>query len=239
MSMILHTTRAFDADLEDLRTKIGEMAQLSEHQISQAMDALSGRDKGLAKQVISGDDRVDEMQQAIEDKAVAAIARWQPMAVDLREILGALGISHEIERIADLAENVAKRVLVLNDGFSSNEVTLQIQRLARLVLEQLQRVIRSYERRDVAEATEVWHKDREVDALNNSIFRELLTYMMEDPHTITPCTHLLFCVKNLERMGDHATNIAETVYYVVKGHSLAGERPTLDVLSTLPKHPPP
>jgi phosphate transport system protein len=237
MLMLQHTTRAFDADLEDLGAKIREMAELSEHQVRDAIEALAKRDAELAKRVISADDRVDALQRAIDDKAVAMIARWQPMAVDLRGILGALGISHEIERIADLAENVAKRVLVLNRQFSNYEVMLQIQRMAQLVLEQLRLVIQSYERRDTAAATEVWRKDQEIDALNNSLFRELLTYMMEDPHTITPCTHLLFCAKNIERMGDHATNIAEAVYYIVKGQALAGERPTMDITKISPQPP--
>ena len=154
------------------------------------------------------------------------------MAVDLREIVGALRISNDLERIGDLAENIAKRVMLLTDEFRINEVMLQFQRMVQLVLDQLTRVLQSYERRDVAEALEVWRKDQEVDALNTSLFRELLTYMMENPRNITFCTHLLFCAKNIERMGDHATNIAETVYYIVQGRPLTEERPKADVTST-------
>jgi phosphate transport system protein len=153
------------------------------------------------------------------------------MAVDLREIVGALRISNDLERVGDLAENIAKRVMLLTDEFHINEVMLQLQRMVQLVRDQLTRVLQSYERRDVAEALDVWRKDQEVDALNTSLFRELLTYMMENPRNITFCTHLLFCAKNIERMGDHATNIAETVYYIVQGRVLSEERPKADVTS--------
>jgi phosphate transport system protein len=153
------------------------------------------------------------------------------MAVDLREIVGALRISNDLERVGDLAENNAKRVMLLTDEFRINEVMLQFQRMVQLVRDQLTRVLQSYERRDVAEALDVWRKDQEVDALNTSLFRKLLTYMMENPHNITFCTHLLFCAKNFERMGDHATNIAETVYYIVQGRPLEEERPKSDLTS--------
>jgi phosphate transport system protein len=189
-------------------------------------------DTALASRVVAADDRVDALQKAVEEKAIAIIARRQPMAVDLREIVGALRISNDLERVGDLAENVAKRVLLLTDKFRINEVMLQFQRMVRLVRDQLTRVLQSYERRDVAEALDVWRKDREVDAINTSLFRELLTYMMENSHNITFCTHLLFCAKNIERMGDHATNIAETVYYIVEGHPLTEERPKADITST-------
>ena len=153
------------------------------------------------------------------------------MAVDLREIVGALRISNDLERVGDLAENNAKRVMLLTDEFRINEVMVQFQRMVQLVRDQLTRVLQSYERRDVAEALDVWRKDQEVDALNTSLFRKLLTYMMENPHNITFCTHLLFCAKNFERMGDHATNIAEAVYYIVQGRPLKEERPKADMTS--------
>jgi phosphate transport system protein len=186
--------------------------------------------------VIAADDQVDALQRDIEEKAVVTIARRQPMAVDLREIVGALRIANDLERVGDLAENVAKRVMLLTEEFRLNEVMLQLRRMVQLVLDQLTRVLESYERRDVAEALEVWRKDQEVDAFNNSLFRELLTYMIEDPRNITFCTHLLFCAKNIERMGDHVTNVAETVHYIVQGHPLSAERPKADVTSkeTLP-----
>jgi len=210
---------------------IADMGRLDDEQIADATEALMKRDTALARRVIAADDRVDALQREIEEKAVIAIARRQPMAVDLREIVGALRISNDLERVGDLAENIAKRVMLLTDEFHINEVMLQLQRMVQLVRDQLTRVLQSYERRDVAEALDVWRKDQEVDALNTSLFRELLTYMMENPRNITFCTHLLFCAKNIERMGDHATNIAETVYYIVQGRVLSEERPKADVTS--------
>jgi phosphate transport system protein len=226
--MTEHTMRAFDAELQELARKIGEMGLLDKQQIADATEALLKRDTALAKRVIAGDDQVDALQREIEEKAVVVIARRQPMAVDLRELVGALRISNDLERIGDLAENVAKRVILSADEFRINDVMLQLQRMVQLVLEQLTRVLESYDRHDVAQALEVWRRDQEIDALNTSLFRELLTYMMENPRNITVGTHLLFCAKNIERMGDHATNIAETVYYIVHGRPLSEERPKAD-----------
>jgi phosphate transport system protein len=234
--MIDHTIRAFDTDLQELARKIAEMGGRDREQITDAIDALVKRDTTLAKHVIATDDQVDALQRAIEEKAVATIALRQPMAVDLREIVGALRIANDLERVGDLAENIAKRALLLTDDWRIHEVMLQLQRMVDLVRGQLARVLQSYEHRDVALALDVWRKDQEIDALNGSLFRELLTYMMEDPRNITFCSHMLFCAKNIERMGDHATNIAETVYYIVEGRQLKEERPKADVTSkkTLP-----
>lgn len=229
--MIDHTAAAFDADLRALSEKITEMGRLDERQVKSAVKALAVHDLTLARQVIAADDQVDALQREIEQKAVVTIARRQPMAVDLREVIGALRIANDLERIGDLAENIAKRTLLLTEALRIDEVMLQVQRMADLVLDQLSAVLRSYERRDADEALMVWGKDREVDLTNNALFRELLTYMMENPRTITFCTHLLFCAKNLERMGDHATNIAETVYYIARGSPLFEERPKADVTS--------
>jgi phosphate transport system protein len=233
--MIEHTARAFDVDLQELARKIAEMASLARKQVKDATEALANRNIALAERVIAADDQVDAWQREIEEKAIITIARRQPMAIDQREIVGALRISNDLERIGDLAENVAKRV-VLTDEFRISDLILQIERMVELVLNQLTRVLESYERRDVGAALEVWRKDQEIDALNNSLFRELLTYMMENPRNITFCAHLLFCAKNIERMGDHATNIAETVYYIVQGRPLSEERPKADITSkqTLP-----
>ena len=203
--MIDHTIRAFDTDLQELARNIAEMGRLDGEQIADAIDALFKRDTALAERVIAADDRVDALQRAIEEKAVATIARRQPMAVDLREIVGALRIANDLERVGDLAENIAKRVLLLTEEYRINEVVLQLQRMVDLVRDQLARVLQSYERRDVALAMGVWRKDQEIDALNNSLFRELLTYMMEDPRNIAFRSHMFFCAKNIEPMGDHAT----------------------------------
>jgi phosphate transport system protein len=235
--MVEHTTRAFDSDLQELVRKIVDMGRSDDEQIANATEALLKRDTTLARRVIAADDLIDAQQRDIEEKAIATIAVRQPMAVDLREIVGALRISNDLERVGDLAENIAKRVLLLTGEFRIEEVMLQLQRMVRLARDQLKQVLQSYERRDVAGALDVWRKDQEIDALNNSLFRELLTYMMEDPRNIAFCTHMLFCAKNIERMGDHATNIAETVYYIVEGRALPEERPKADLTSreTLPE----
>ena len=233
--MVDHTIRAFDTDLQQLAGKVAEMGRLDGEQIADAITSLLERDTALAEQVIATDDRVDDLQREIEEKAVATIARRQPMAIDLREIVGTLRISNDLERIGDLAENIAKRVLLLlPKEFRLNAVALQLQHMGNLVRDQLARVLRSYEQRDAVLALDVWRKDQEIDALNSSLFRELLTYMMEDPRNITFCSHMLFCAKNVERAGDHATNIAETVYYIVEGHQLTEKRPKADVTSRKP-----
>ena len=198
--MVDHTIRAFDTDLQQLAGKVAEMGRLDGEQIADAITSLLERDTALAEQVIATDDRVDDLQREIEEKAVATIARRQPMAIDLREIVGTLRISNDLERIGDLAENIAKRVLLLlPKEFRLNAVALQLQHMANLVRDQLARVLRSYEQRDAVLAVDVWRKDQEIDALNSSLFRELLTYMMEDPRNITFCSHMLFCAKNVER----------------------------------------
>ena len=232
-----HTAKAFDTDLKEISSKIKAMAQIVEQQIGSASDILASGDTVLARQVVAVDSQTDAFQREIEEKAVITIARRQPVAVDLREVVGALRISNDLERIGDLAQNVAKRAMLSAEEFRAmNGVTLRLQHMCELVLEQLKTVIQSYANKDAELAIEVWRADQEIDALNNSLFRELLTYMLENPRNITFCTHMLFCAKNIERMGDHATNIAETVYYIVKGTVLPGERPKADVtsLETLP-----
>jgi phosphate transport system protein len=185
----------------------------------------------LAQRVMAADPAIDALQREIEEKAILTIARRQPMAVDLRDIVGALRVSNDLERIGDLAKNIGKRVVALNGEFRPSQVIRGVEHMTDLVLGQLKRVLDAYARRDVAMAMEVWRGDEEVDAVNNSLFRELLTYMMEDPRNITFCTHLLFCAKNIERMGDHATNIAETVHYIVEGRTMVDERPKGDTTS--------
>jgi phosphate transport system protein len=234
--MIEHTTRAFDVELQELGAKIGEMGRLDKRQITDAIGALIDRDIDLAERIISTDDEVDELQRQIEEKIIITIARRQPMAVDLRELVGTLRIAIDLERIGDLAENVAKRVALINEIYPINDVMLQLHRMVQLVIDQLTRVLESYQQRNAQEAMAVWQKDKEIDALNNSLLRELLTYMMENPRNISLCTHLLFCAKNIERMGDHITNIAESVYYIVQGHPLPKGRPKADAKNqrTLP-----
>jgi phosphate transport system protein len=231
--MVEHTMRAFDTELQVLSDKIGEMGGLDERQLKDALAALQKRDLNLAQRVIARDDQVDLLQHDIEERAITTIARRQPMAIDLREIVGALRISNDLERIGDLAENIAKRTILLAKVAGPLDETMpQLELMVRLVLDQLKHVLASYKHRNVAEALDVWRRDQEIDGLNNSLFRELLTYMMEDPRSITCCTHLLFCAKNIERIGDHATNIAETICYIVEGRSFSEERPKADITST-------
>ena len=226
-----HTIKAFDTELQELVRKVAEMGGLAERQITDAVAALIKRDTAQAERVMAIDTNIDALQREIEEKSILIIARRQPMAVDLREVVGALRVSNDLERIGDLAKNIAKRVVVLDGEFRPNKVFRGVEHMTDLVLTQLKQVLDSYVRRDVAMAIEVWRNDEAVDAVNNSLFRELLTYMMEDPRNITFCTHLLFCAKNIERMGDHATNIAETVHYIVEGRSLPDERPKSDLTS--------
>jgi phosphate transport system protein len=226
-----HTAKAFDVDLQDLARMVAEMGGLAEKQIADAVAALARHDTVLAQRAMAADASVDALQREIEDKAVLTIARRQPMAVDLREIVGALRLSNDLERIGDLAKNIAKRVVALNGEFPPHQVIRGVEHMTDLVLGQLKLVLDSYVRRDVATALEVWRRDEQIDGVYNSLFRELLTYMMEDPRNITFCAHLLFCAKNIERMGDHATNIAESVHYIVEGRALVDERPKGDTTS--------
>jgi len=230
--MMEHTIKAFDADLQELARMIAEMGGLAERQIGDAVDALNRRDAPLSQSVIAADTKIDSLQREIEEKAILTIARRQPMAVDLRDVVGALRVSNDLERIGDLAKNIAKRVEVLDSELNLKKVMRGVEHMTELVLTQIKDVLDAFARRDVVKALQVWRGDEEVDAVNNSLFRELLTYMMEDPRNISVCIHLLFCAKNIERMGDHATNIAETIYYMVEGQTLPDERPKGDNTST-------
>lgn len=223
-----HTLKAFDTDLQDLARMVAEMGGLAEKEVADAVDALARRDTGLAQRVTAADMQIDALQHEIEEKAVLTIARRQPMAVDLREIVSALRISNDLERIGDLAKNIAKRVIALNGEFPPPKLIRGVEHMTDLLLSQLKAVLNAYARRSVAEAMAVWRGDEEIDAVCTSVFRELLTYMMEDPRNITFCIHLLFCAKNIERMGDHATNIAETVHYMIEGKPITDQRPKGD-----------
>jgi phosphate transport system protein len=222
-----HTAKAFDADLQEIARMVAEMGGLAEKQISESVAALSKHDGERARRVIEIDVGVDALQREIEEKAVLTIARRQPMAVDLREIVGALRVANDLERIGDLAKNIAKRSLLTGD-FHPQKLMRGVEHMSALVLRQLKQVLDSYGSHDLQKALAVWKGDEEVDSICTSLFRELITYMMEDPRNITYCMHLMFCAKNIERMGDHATNIAETVYYMIEGHEIADQRPKGD-----------
>jgi phosphate transport system protein len=226
-----HTAKAFDIDLQELTRMVAEMGGLAEKQIADSVDALAKRDTYSAQQIAAADPSIDALQHEIEDKAVLTIARRQPMAVDLREIVGALRVSNDLERIGDLAKNIAKRVMALDGEFHPTKLIRGVQHMGALVLAQLKEVLDAYAGHDLKKAMAVWNGDEEIDAMCTSLFRELLTYMMEDPRNITFCIHLMFCAKNIERMGDHATNIAETVYYMIEGHAIVDQRPKGDTTS--------
>ncbi|HEX3429308.1 MAG TPA: phosphate signaling complex protein PhoU [Rhizomicrobium sp.] len=225
-----HTVRAFGEQLESLSTSVAQMGGLAETQFAEAIEAIAKRDMALAEAAIAGDPRIDQLQQSIEDQAIKVLALRQPMAIDLRDTLAAIKIASELERVGDLAKNIAKRALVLNRE-PPIRLTSSLARMGKATLSQLKVVLDAYSDRDAAGAEAVWRQDNEIDEIYNSLFRELLTYMMEDPRTISLCTHLLFVAKNIERCGDHATNIAETVYHMVSGGHLA-ERPKADVTSS-------
>ena len=231
-----HIAKAFDADLEELTRMVAEMGGLAERAIADSVDALASRDTGLASTVIQRDEAIDDLQRDIEEKAILTIARRQPMAIDLREVIGALRVCNDLERIGDLAKNIAKRVVDITGDLPSPTIIRGLEHMSELVLAQLKQVLDSYATRNLSNALAVWKGDEEIDSLCTSLFRELLTYMAEDPSSISLCIHLMFSAKNIERMGDHATNIAETVHYMVEGHPLTAERPKGDTttFATMP-----
>ena len=226
-----HTARAFDSDLQELARKVAEMGGLVEKQIADATNALLERDTELAERVIGTDGTIDIMQHDIEEKAILTIARRQPMAVDLREVVGAMRVANDLERIGDHAKHIGKRVVALGGDLYPQTLIRGVDHMAELVLAQIKQVLDAYASRDLQAALAVWKGDEEVDALCTSLFRELLTYMMEDPRNITFCMHLMFCAKDIERMGDHATNIAETVYFMIEGRPITDQRPKGDTTS--------
>jgi phosphate transport system protein len=228
--MVDHTVKAFTEQLEALSSSVAQMGGLAEAQLADAIDAIARRDTARAENVVGGDRRVDELQQQIEEQALKLLALRQPMAVDLRETLGAIKTAGELERIGDLAKNIAKRAIVLNRE-PPIRLTQSLARMGQQALAQLKLVLDAYSDRDAESAEMVWRQDGDIDEMYNSLFRELLTYMMEDPRTIGLCTHLLFIAKNIERAGDHCTNIAEVVYNMVTGGHLAVDRPKADLTS--------
>jgi len=228
-----HIVKSFQEELDALATSIAQMGGLTEAQLSASIEAVVRRDAQLAERTIREDQRIDALEAEIESHAIRMIALRQPMAADLREAIAAIKISIDLERIGDLAKNIAKRALVLQNDFEgANKLIQGIARMGRLAQRQLKQVLDAYSSREAAAAMEVWREDEEIDAMYNSVFRELLTYMMEDPRTIGVSTHLLFIAKNIERIGDHATNIAETVGYLVTGEWVQDERPKGDTTST-------
>jgi phosphate transport system protein len=226
-----HTVQAFDNDLQEIARKLAAMGGLAEKQIIDAIRALLDCDTELAEHVIATDPTIDAMQHEIEQKAVLILTRRQPVAVDLREIVAAMRMCGDLERIGDHAKHIGKCVVALGGDLYPQTFARGIEHMADLVLSLLKQVLDAYASRDVQAALAVWRGDEEVDVLCPSLFRVLLTYMMEDPRNITLCMHLVFCAKDIERMGDHATNIAETVYYMIEGREITDQRPKADTTS--------
>jgi phosphate transport system protein len=233
-----HVVKSYDEELDRLNNFIIEMGGLAESQLAAAMEAVVRRDSDLAASVIEGDQKVDQLERDLDNQAVRLLALRQPMARDLREIVAALKIGSDLERICDYAANVAKRSIVLSHS-PPIEPVHALPRMARLALILVKGVIDAYVERDADKAIAVWNRDEELDEMYSGLFREFLTYMMEDPRNIGTYTHLLFMAKNIERIGDHATNIAEDVYYVVHGTPLTQVRPKGDKSSLESGHSPP
>ena len=223
-----HIVRSYDEELKYIMRRISEMGGQAERMVEQSVRALTRSDFSLAQSVVADDVLLDAAQRELEERAILTIAKRQPMAQDLREIVGSIRIASDLERIGDLGKNIAKRVMAVHEFGQPVQLTRGIEHMAELALDQLKDVLDSYATRDTDRAEAVRARDEDIDAMYTSIFRELLTYMMEDPRNITFCTHLLFCAKNVERIGDHTTNIAETIHYLVTGESLDINRPKLE-----------
>ena len=219
-----HIVSSYEAELRQLRDLLTEMGGQVEAQVALAARAVGAHDAYAAARTIEGDRHIDELQRRIEAFVMRLLALRQPMASDLRGIVSSLRITAALERVGDYARNIAKRSLLLNEiGF--NQPLSGITHMARLVQDNLRVVMDAVGEGDAVGAEAVWRSDEAVDDIYTAIFREFITYMMEDPRHITPCTHLLFVAKNLERIGDHATNIAETVFYAATGENLPEGRP--------------
>ena len=227
-----HIVKSFDDDLNHLVSTIAEMAGLAERQLADSISAMMRRDEQLASRVIEQDKGLDNLEENIDGQVVRILALRQPQAIDLRAIVVALKIASDLERVGDYAKNIAKRTLTLMQAPAIAPATNTIVRMGTIVGGMISNVVDAYLNADVLKAKEVRARDLDVDQLHTSLFRELLTYMMEDARNITACTHLLFIAKNIERIGDHVTNIAENVHYLVAGENIAEDRPKSDLSSS-------
>jgi phosphate transport system protein len=220
MNLAEHTVASYDEELTNLAKMIFEMGGMAEVAVSNATTALLRLDHVLARQTIDADKAIDEMQRRIDESAVSMIARRQPMAADLRAIITAIHVASDLERVGDMAKTIARRTMQIEGLSLAPKFYNGVKHMTDLILRQLKAALDAYATRNSAAAVEVCNGDEDIDAIYTSLFRELLTYMMEDPRNITMCTHLLFCSKSLERVGDHATNIAEHAYYLDKGRPI-------------------
>ena len=225
-----HTVSAYDEELDTISGELSRMGGLAEAEVADAVRAIALRDAALAESVIGRDQGLDDAEMEIERKVIRLIALRQPVAGDLRRTVAAMKVASNLERCGDLAKNIAKRALVIIEADPLGPLTSSIERMGEMVSARLKDVLDAQSARQVERAIAVWREDHEIDELYDAIFRELLTYMMADPRTITTCAHLLFVAKNLERIGDHATNIAEIIHYEITGQELTEQRPKSDAL---------
>jgi phosphate transport system protein len=232
-----HIVKSYDEELKRLREMIARMGGLAERQVADAADCLVRRDIKLAAEVVARDKLLDDMERDVEQFCVQLLALRQPMAQDLRLIIACMKISQDLERIGDYARNGAKRAIVVSQQPMLGSLN-GFERMAELVQENLKGAIDALVEDDAAKADEVWANDEPIDGIYNGIFREMLTFMMEDPRNITAATHLLFIAKNMERVGDHATNIAERVHFAVLGKPMTEDRPKADTSSSAVVNPP-
>lgn len=230
--MAEHIVKSYENELATLDRSIGQMGGLAEQLLGQSFEALEQRNPQLAESAAASDQLIDDLQRQLEEQVVVMIARRQPMASDLRQILAVLKVAGDLERIGDLAKNIAKRANTISALNHPKPLILGLKHMHELAAHGLKEALDAYAARDDRKAIEIWNDDQRIDALYNSLFRELLTYMMEDPRNIGICTHLLFAAKNIERIGDHTTNIAETVHFLARGTALMDERPKTDVTSS-------
>jgi phosphate transport system protein len=234
--MNTHIVKSYEAELKVLERKIGQMGGMAEQLLAEAFAALEQRNPARAKAVVAQDAVIDQLQRELEEQVIIMIARRQPLANDLRQIMAVLKVASDLERIGDLAKNIAKRAEAISGENHPKQLMTGLRHMVDMTAQGLKDVLDAFLQRDAEKALKVWREDEHIDALYNSLFRELLTYMMEDPRNIGLCTHLLFGAKNIERIGDHTTNIAETVHYLALGVPLTDERPKGDKTSSLLLH---
>lgn len=219
-----HTVKAFDEELMGVRARIAEMGGLAEEMLSQALEGLERRDVEILEKVIQRDKRLDALESAVEEQIIRMIALRAPVAGDLRLLVAGIKIANTLERVGDLAKSTARRGLELAEG-RPTRLSASVTRMGREAQRRLAEALDAFASRDSGLALQVWRRDVEIDELYNALFRELVTYMMEDPRTIGAGSHHMFIAKNLERVGDHATHVAEMTWYVVEGEPIAEERP--------------
>ncbi len=229
-----HIVRSYQEELALLDRRVAQMGGLAENALGQAFDALEKRNPRLAEAVIASDKAIDRLEREVDDQVVTMIALRQPLADDLRQVIAALSNTSDLERIGDLAKNIAKRALAISQEPYPKPLMSGLRNMVERAMRQLKDVLDAYAERNSELALAVWRADEQIDAMYNSVFRELLTYMMEDPRNIGLCTHLLFGAKNIERIGDHTTNIAEIVHYLVHGEPITDDRPKGDQTSSTP-----